>query len=96
MTRTYQPLQMIGTQTQSQAVHSEEISDSYQTDNQLAQRSLSVTSDDFLLGDQIYDKGRDNSISEDLLELNTEEQEQFEVLDSADSKSHGKVHLDGY
>ena len=57
----------------------------------LAQRSASVTSDDILYGGNVSDgkdpNMKDNLVSEDqdvLLELNTEEQEQFEVLDSAD------------
>lgn len=94
-------------QIQSQAVTFDEGLDPFtQTDNQLAQRSSSITSDDILLENQVFasqvlaSKGtrtslRDSSISEDqevLLELNMEEQEQFEVLDSAvgeDDKSLG-------
>lgn len=70
-----------------------------QTDNQLAQRSSSITSDDFLLGNQVFESKislRDNSTSEDqdvLLELNTEEQEQFEVLESADGEDEGATYI---
>lgn len=82
------------TQIQSQAVLAEEsgLDQFNQTDNLLAQRSSSITSDDILLGDQVPRSKvslRDHSISEDhevLLELNTEEHEQFEVLDSADGE----------
>ena len=86
-----------GTQIQSQAVQMEDFTEQFdQTDNQLAQRSSSIMSDDVLFGDQEFEgkeqSGRDNTASEDLLELNTEEQEQFEVLDSAegeDERSQG-------
>lgn len=86
---------------QSQMIPTEDSLDPFnQTDNQLAQRSSSITSDDVLLGNQVFESKislRDNSTSEDqevLLELNTEEQEQFEVLDSADGeddKSQGAI-----
>lgn len=97
-----QPSEVEHTQNQSQAVRIEEVLDQFnQTDNKLAQRSSSITSEDILLGDHIYENKsthvRDASISEDqevMLGLNTEEQEQFEVLDSADGddddKSQGK------
>lgn len=72
-----------------------------QTDNQLAQRSSSITSaDDLLLNDQVFASKvgiRDNPVSDDqevLLELNMEEHEQFEVLESADGeddKSQGAL-----
>lgn len=89
---------------QSQAVQMEDDSaDQFnQTDNKLAQRSSSIVSDDVLFGDQEFEvrepSGRDNLASEDqevLLELNTEEQEQFEVLDSAgeDEKSQGRLYF---
>ena len=84
---------MNSTQVQSQAVPLEVLDPFNQsTDNQLAQRSSSISSDNILLGDQAFESkvgARDSSISEDqevLLELNTEEQEQFEVLDSADGE----------
>lgn len=81
---------MNSTQVQSQAVPVEGLDPFNQsTDNQLAQRSSSISSDNALLGEQAFQNkvgGRDSSISEDLLELNTEEQEQFEVLDSADGE----------
>ncbi len=57
-----------------------------QTYDKLAQRSVSITSDDILYDDHISEN-KDNLNTDDqdvLLELNTEEQEQFEVLDSAD------------
>lgn len=82
---------MSPTQAQSQAVAIEnEDMNQNQTDNNLAQRSYSVTSDDILYDDQVLGTTKyisDNVTSEDqdvLLEINTEEQEQFEVLDSAD------------
>lgn len=90
---------MNSTQIQSQAVLTEEGLDPFnQTDNQLAQKSSSITSADDILDDQVFGSKirlRENPISDDhevLLELNTEEQEQFEVLDSAegeDDKSQG-------
>ena len=84
------------TQIQSQAVHMEDVPDQFNsTDNNLAQQSSSAITDDILFGDVKEPEAIDNSSSVDqdvLLELNTEEQEQFEVLDSAegeDEKSLG-------
>ena len=79
-------------QVQSQAPPVEDID---KTDNILAQRSVSLTSDDALLEERAV--MRDSVASDDqevLLELNTEDQEQFEVLDSADGeddKSHDSI-----
>ena len=79
-------------QIQSQAPHEDMME---KTDNNLAQRSISLTSDDVLLDERAV--LRDSMASDDqevLLELNTEEQEQFEVLDSADGeddKSHDSI-----
>ena len=80
----------LGTQVTSQAVSIDDVVDQLnQTDDKLAQRSSSMTSDDILYDGDVSD-GKDSKdilSCEDqdvLLELNTEEQEQFEVLDSAD------------
>jgi hypothetical protein len=78
--------------TQVQSENSGFIDEGLEPNNKLAQRLSSIASDDLLLGDQVLESKvnvRDNSISEDqevLLELNTEEQEQFEVLESADGE----------
>lgn len=79
---------------QSQAANTDDVVEQlHQTDNKLAQRSISITSDDILFEDHVFEskdiKVRDTLASEDqevLLELNTEEQGQFEVLDSADGE----------
>ena len=90
-----EPLDNPQVQFQLQA---ENIEDELSRTDKLAQRTSSITSDDILFDDN--DLGRkdtnikDNLDQEVLLELNTEEQEQFEVLDSADgndAKSQGVV-----
>ena len=72
-------------QIQSQPPNIEEMVE--KTENNLAQRTSSGISDDGLLDEPSI--LRDSVTSDDqdvLLELNTEEQEQFEVLDSADGE----------
>ena len=68
--------------------------ESERTDNNLAQRSASIAYDDVLLDGSVIRESVTSDDQDVLLELNTEEQEQFEVLDSADGedeKSHDSL-----